>query len=125
MEEKVDIRDKKGVSRTSLHVVQIMISVDWQMTETIIDNVGVKRIFFNYAISSCLISIFVLFLMSVIHSTPRLPLGAVLSLMTLLMVSLAIECAHQIVLWRLLSHDSQSLTERQHFAYDVLGSPLT
>lgn len=94
------------------------------MTETIIDQVGVKRIFFNYAISSCLVSSFVLFLMSVIHSTPRLPLGAILSLMTLLMVSLSIECAHQIVLWRLISHEPQSLMQRQQTAHDALGSFL-
>ena len=89
-----------------------MLLVYLELTETIIDRFGLKQIFFNYIFSSCIISGLVLFLMTIVNTTsPRLTIGAIMSLLTILVVSLAIECAHQIIFWMYISRAPFALTE--------------
>lgn len=90
-----------------------MLPLYLELTERVIDRVGLKYIFFNYVLSSCLVSILILFLITFVNTTsPRLTIGAILSLLTLLVVNLTIECAHQIIFWMHISRDPATLLDQ-------------
>ena len=85
-----------------------------QLTETRVDNFSIKHIFFNFLLSSCISSCLILFMLAIVNAgTPRLTVGAMLSLMTLLVLTLSIECAHNIIFWLLVSHEIQGVLEQR------------